>query len=48
MKFVTYTGDRQKTLYEFYGLDAGYLGTSKLTIGCATMLLQEQDRLPVK
>ncbi|CAF5165452.1 unnamed protein product, partial [Rotaria sp. Silwood1] len=28
--------------------DPGYIGTSKLSIGCAIMLLKENDRLPAQ
>jgi hypothetical protein len=48
MTFVTHTEDKQKSIHEFTGPDAGYLGTSKMAIGCAIMLLKENDRLPVK
>ena len=46
--FVTHTEDNQKLIHEFAGPDPGYIGTSKLSVGCAIMLLKESDRLPVK
>lgn len=45
---MTYTEDNKKLTHEFTGPDPGYLGTSKLTIACALVLLKENDRLPVK
>ncbi|CAF3398335.1 unnamed protein product [Rotaria sp. Silwood1] len=48
MTFVTYTEDNQKLIHEFIGPDPGYIGTSKLSIGCAIMLLKENDRLPAQ
>lgn len=48
MTFVTHTENKQKLVYEFSGMDPGYIGTSKLLIGCAIMLLQQRDRLPLK
>ncbi|CAF1079350.1 unnamed protein product [Adineta steineri] len=48
MTFVTHTEDKQKLTHEFAGPDPGYLGTSKMLIACAVMLLKENDRLPVK
>ncbi|CAF5181298.1 unnamed protein product [Rotaria magnacalcarata] len=48
MTFVTHTENKQKLIHEFAGMDPGYIGTSKLSIACAIMLLQESDRLPTK
>jgi hypothetical protein len=48
MTFVTYAENNQKTVHEFNGPDPGYIGTSKMLIACAVVLLKENDRLPVK
>jgi hypothetical protein len=48
MTFVTHAENKQKSIHEFIGPDPGYIGTSKILIGCVIMLLKENDRLPVK
>ncbi len=48
MTFVTHTENKQTLIHEFTGPDPGYIGTSKILIGCVIMLLKEKDRLPVK
>ncbi len=48
MTFVTHTENNQKLIHEFTGPELGYIATSKMVIGCAIMLLKENDRLPVK
>jgi hypothetical protein len=48
MTFLTHTENKEKTIHEFTGPDPGYLGTSKMAIACAIMLLKDNDRLPVK
>jgi hypothetical protein len=48
MTFVTHTENKQTLIHEFTGPDPGYIGTSKILIGCVIMLLKENDRLPVK
>lgn len=48
MTFLTHTENNQKLVHEFVGPDPGYLGTSKMLIACAVMLIKENERLPVK
>ncbi|UJR36584.1 hypothetical protein I4U23_029303 [Adineta vaga] len=48
MTFLTHTENNQKLIHEFAGPDPGYLGTSKMLVACATMLIKENDHLPVK
>ncbi|CAF1075586.1 unnamed protein product [Rotaria sordida] len=48
MTFITHAENDQKLIHELTGPDPGYITTSILTIGCAIMLLKENDRLPFK
>ncbi|CAF1032156.1 unnamed protein product [Adineta ricciae] len=48
MTFLTHTENNQKLIHEFVGPDPGYLGTSKMLIACAVMLIKENERVSVK